>query len=58
METLINAIKHNIEIYRKEVENYYNDEDSLLDEEYIHCIMEELLPKLEADLVYYENYNI
>ena len=53
---IINDIKQDIEMYKHELEDYYNGNDSVLDSETRVYVETELIPKLELDLEYYENY--
>lgn len=53
---IINDIKADIKYYKRELENYYNGDDTAIDCETRVYYETELIPKLEADIEYYENY--
>lgn len=53
---IINDIKADIKYYKRELENYYNGDDAAIDCETRVYYETELIPKLEADIEYYENY--
>ena len=53
--SMINMIKGDIKFYRNQLEDYYNGCENICIETKTYY-EQELIPKLELDLEYYENY--
>ena len=56
IQGIINQIKKDINQYKQQLEDYYNGDDSIIDCETRVYYERELIPRLEADIKYYESY--
>lgn len=56
VQGIINQIERDIKQYKQQLEDYYNGDDSVIDCETRVYYEQELIPKLEADIEYYEAY--
>lgn len=56
VQSIINQIERDIKQYKQQVKDYYEGDDTILDCESVIYYERELIPKLEADIEYYEAY--